>query len=78
VYYTREAGFSRIELVTTSGIRNSANLTYSGKTEAQHGVWKGRLGESEVRVDHLSAAAPQRGDEIYVLFNEFTGRTTCR
>jgi hypothetical protein len=57
VNYTREAGFSRFTLDPGSGSPVTVNLTYSGTTDAQYGVWKGTLSESEVRVDHLSSQA---------------------
>lgn len=78
VNYTREAGFSRFTLDPGSTSPVTVNLTYSGTTDAQHGVWKGRLGESEVRVDHLSSQAPKPGDEVNVEYNIFSGRAGCR
>jgi len=78
VNYTREAGFSRFTLTPGSGSPVTVNLTYSGTTDAQHGVWKGTLGESEVRVDHLSSQAPKPGDEVNVTYNIFSGRAACR
>jgi hypothetical protein len=78
VNYTREAGFNRFTLAPSGGAPASANLTYSGKTDAQHDVWKGTLSESEVRVDHLSSAAPKPGDEVYVTYNIFSSRAACR
>jgi len=78
VNYSREAGFSRFTLTSGNAEPMTANLSYSGTTDAQHGVWKGQLGESEVRVDHLSNQAAKPGDEITVLYNIFNGRTVCR
>ena len=78
VEYTREAGFSRFTLDPNSGSPVTVNLTYSGVTDAQHGVWEGTLGESEVRVDHLSSQAAQPGDEVNVEYNIFSGRAVCR
>jgi uncharacterized protein YraI len=78
VSYTREAGFSQITFTPPSGASQSTTLTYAGKTESNHDVWKGKLSESEVRLDHLSTTAPKPGDSIYVLYNAFTGRTTCQ
>ena len=70
-------GFSQMTL-DPSGANMSASLTPMGKTDAQHDVWEGPLGESTVRVIHMSTTAPEPGDEIYVVYNEFTGRATCR
>ncbi|MFH7242042.1 MAG: SH3 domain-containing protein [Spirulina sp.] len=78
VNYTREAGFSRFTLNSGNAEPMTASLSYSGTTEAQHGVWKGQLSESEVRVDHLSNQAAKPGDEITVIYNIFNGRTVCR
>ncbi|HIK45887.1 MAG TPA: SH3 domain-containing protein [Leptolyngbyaceae cyanobacterium M65_K2018_010] len=78
INYTRESGFSRFTLTSGNAEPMTASLTYSGTTEAQHGVWKGTLSESEVRVDHLSNQPPKPGDEVSVLYNIFTGRGVCR
>ncbi|WP_198808514.1 SH3 domain-containing protein [Leptolyngbya sp. BL0902] len=78
VSYTREAGFSRFTLTPDSGDPLTANLAYSGKTDAQHGVWKGQLSESEVRVHHLSNQAAKPGDEVRVFYNIFDGSAVCR
>lgn len=78
VTFTREAGFSQITLIPESGASLSTSLTYAGETESQYGVWKGQLSGSEVQLDHLSSAAAQPGDEIYVVYNQFNGRATCR
>lgn len=78
VNYTREAGFSRFTLNSGNAGPMTVNLSYSGTTEAQHGVWKGQLSESEVRVDHLSNQPAKPGDEISVLYNIFNGRAVCR
>lgn len=78
VDYTHEAGFSRFTLDSGSASPVTVNLTYSGTTDAQHGVWQGALGESAVRVDHLSSQAAQLGDEVNVEYNIFSGRAVCR
>ncbi|NJL44678.1 MAG: SH3 domain-containing protein [Leptolyngbyaceae cyanobacterium SM2_3_12] len=78
VNYTRESGFSRFTLDPGSASPVAVNLTYSGTTDAQHGVWKGSLGESEVRIDHLSYQPPKAGDEVSVNYNIHSGRAVCR
>jgi hypothetical protein len=78
VNYTRESGFSRFTLDQGSGSPVTVNLAYSGTTDAQYGVWKGTLSESEVRVDHLSSQAAKPGDEVNVMYNIFSGRAVCR
>lgn len=80
VYYTREAGFNRVEFrPRRSNALLTSNPTYSGKNSAGQGVWRGGVnGMADAIVVHLSSAAPQPGDEISVSYDGRWGRGRCR
>jgi hypothetical protein len=78
ILYNRIGGFNRGIFTIPSGASKMTYLSYKGKTEAHYDIWEGPLGESKVRVDHLSTSSPKPGDKLYVKFNQFSGRSTCR
>jgi len=79
-YYTREAGFSRLELrPRTSTNILQANLTYAEKNSDGEAIWRGSVaGMADVVLIHLSPTAVRRGDQISVGYDGRWGRTTCR
>lgn len=79
VYYTREAGFSRIELVPPAGQTLTSTLSYDGKNQDGHGIWRGGVAQmASVVLVHLSTDAAQRGDDVSVGYDGRWGRATCR
>ena len=79
VYYTREAGFSRIDLTPPAGQTLTSTLSYDGINEDGHGIWRGAVAQmANVVLVHLSTEAPQRGDDVSVGYDGRWGRATCQ
>ncbi|MCP2729008.1 hypothetical protein [Limnofasciculus baicalensis] len=81
-YYTREAGFRRIDFRPRRANRTlTVSMNYINKNAQGRGVWRGQ-GNSEVQADvslvHLSTKVPQVGDRISVGYDHQWGRATCR
>lgn len=79
-YFTREAGFSRIELRPVTSDRTiTSYLSYDGKNDEGYGIWRGAVAQmAEVVLIHLSTEAAQRGDQVSVGYDGRWGRATCR
>lgn len=78
-YFTRESGFSRIDLRPPAGNVITANLSYSGKNQEGQSIWRGSVaGMADVTLVHLSTAPARRGDQVSVGYDNRWGRGTCR
>lgn len=79
-YFTRESGFSRIELrPRTSENLLTANLSYSGKNGEGQDIWRGSINNmADVTIVHLSNRMAQLGDQISVGYDGRWGRATCQ
>lgn len=79
-YYTREAGFNRIDFSPRQGTQTlTSNLVYEGKDVEGHGIWRGNVAQmADVVLVHLSTLTPQRGDEVSVGYDNRWGRGNCR
>lgn len=80
VFFTREAGFSRIELKPrTSNTTLTAYMSYDGKNDQGQAIWRGNVNQmATVTLVHLSTAPAQRGDEVSVGYDNQWGRATCQ
>jgi len=81
VYFTREAGFSRIELKrpATGAVFAESFLSYDGKNAQGQAIWRGSVQEmASVTLVHLSSNPAQRGDQVSVGYDGQWGRGDCR
>ncbi len=81
VYFTREAGFSRIELKrpATGQVFAESFLSYDGKNAQGQAIWRGSVQEmASVTLVHLSSNPAQVGDQVSVGYDGQWGRGTCR
>ena len=81
VYFTREAGFSRIELKrpATGEVFAESFLSYDGKNAQGQAIWRGSVQEmASVTLVHLSSNPAQRGDQVSVGYDMQWGRGTCQ
>ncbi len=81
VYFTREAGFSRLELKrpATSEVFAESFLSYDGKNAQGQAIWRGSVQEmASVTLVHLSSNPAQVGDQVSVGYDGQWGRGTCR
>jgi len=78
-YYTREAGFNRIDFSPRQGTQTlTSNLAYDGKDPEGHGIWRGNVAQmADVVLVHLSTVAPRRGDQVSVGYDNRWGRGNC-
>lgn len=78
-YYTREAGFNRIDFSPSQGTQTlTSNLAYDGKDPEGHGIWRGNVAQmADVVLVHLSSVSPQRGDQVSVGYDNRWGRGNC-
>lgn len=79
-YFTREAGFSRVELrPRTSNQPLTAYLSYSGKNAEGQSIWRGSVAQmADVTLVHMSAAPAKSGDLVSVGYDGRWGRASCR
>lgn len=81
VYFTREAGFSRIELKrpATGEVFAESFLSYDGKNAQGQAIWRGSVQQmASVTLVHLSPNPAQLGDQVSVGYDGQWGRGTCR
>jgi hypothetical protein len=81
VYFTRAAGFSRIELKrpATGEVFAESFLSYDGKNAQGQAIWRGSVQEmASVTLVHLSSNPAQIGDQVSVGYDGQWGRGTCR
>jgi hypothetical protein len=81
VYFTREAGFSRIELKrpATGQVFAESFLSYDGKNAQGQAIWRGSVQEmASVTLVHLSSNPAQIGDQVSVGYDGQWGRGNCR
>ncbi|WP_017299931.1 hypothetical protein [Nodosilinea nodulosa] len=81
VFFTREAGFSRIVLRRRSTGQQIAEafLSYDRKNAKGQAIWRGAVnGAADVTLVHLSARPAQRGDQVSVGYDGQWGRGTCQ
>lgn len=81
VFFTREAGFSRIELRRRSNGQQIAEttLSYDRKNDQGQAIWRGNVNNmADVTLVHLSTGPGQPGDQISVGYDGQWGRGTCR
>lgn len=80
VFFTREAGFSRIVLSRRSTGQQIAEafLSYDRKNAKGQDIWRGSVqGAADVTLVHLSTRAAQVGDQVSVGYDRQWGRGTC-
>lgn len=79
-YFTREAGFSRVELrPRTSNQPLTANLSYAGKNAEGQSIWRGGVAQmADVTLVHMSSAPAKAGDQVSVGYDGRWGRASCR
>jgi|GEM_PF-2828336 hypothetical protein len=81
VFFTREAGFSRIQLRRRSTGQQIAEtfLSYDRKNDKGQAIWRGAVnGAADVTLVHLSTRPAQRGDQVSVGYDQQWGRGTCQ
>ncbi len=81
VFFTREAGFSRIEFRRRSSGNQIAEafLSYDTENASGQSIWRGSVNEAaSVTLVHLSTRAAQPGDQVSVGYDGQWGRGTCR
>jgi len=81
VFFTREAGFSRIELRRRSNGQQIAEttLSYDRKNDQGQAIWRGNVNNmADVTLVHLSTGPGLPGDQISVGYDGQWGRGTCR
>lgn len=81
VYFTREAGFSRLELKrpATREVFAESFLSYDGKNAQGQAIWRGSVQEmASVTLVHLSPNPAQVGDQVSVGYDGQWGRGNCR
>ncbi|MBW4485094.1 MAG: hypothetical protein KME14_21365 [Tildeniella torsiva UHER 1998/13D] len=80
VFFTREAGFSRIVLRRRSTGQQIAEtfLSYDRKNANGQAIWRGSVqGAADVTLVHLSTRAAQVGDQVSVGYDGQWGSGTC-
>ncbi|QQE65151.1 hypothetical protein GFS31_18360 [Leptolyngbya sp. BL0902] len=81
VDFTREAGFSRVELKrpATGEVFAESFLSYDGTNAAGEDIWRGSVqGMADVTLVHLSPNPAQIGDQVSVGYDMQWGRGNCR
>ena len=79
-YFTREAGFSQIDLKRpdTGEVFANSTLSFDGQNDQGESIWRGDVaGMASVTLVHLSRNPAQLGDEISVGYDGQWGRGTC-
>lgn len=81
VFFTREAGFSRIEFRRRSNGQLIAEsfLSYDRKNDKGQAIWRGSVNNAaSVTLIHLSTGPGRPGDQVSVKYDGQWGRGTCR
>lgn len=81
VFFTREAGFSRIQLRRRSSGQQMADtfLSFDRQNDKGQAIWRGSVNDAaSVTLVHLSNRPAQRGDQVSVGYDGQWGRGTCR
>jgi hypothetical protein len=81
VFFTREAGFSRIEFRrrSNSQLIAEATLSYDRENAEGQAIWRGSVNNAaSVTLVQLSTGAAQPGDQVSVAYDGQWGRGTCR
>lgn len=81
VRFTREAGFSRIELRRRSNrqVIAETTLSYDRQNSKGQAIWRGAVNDAaDVTLVHLSTRPAQVGDQVSVGYDGQWGRGTCR
>lgn len=81
VFFTREAGFSRVEFRRRSNGQLIAEsfLSYDRKNAKGQAIWRGSVNDAaNVILVHLSTGPGQPGDQVSVSYDGQWGRGTCR
>jgi hypothetical protein len=81
VFFTREAGFSRIQLRRRSTGQQIAEtfLSYDRNNSKGQAIWRGNVNDAaDVTLVHLSSSPAQVGDQVSVGYDGQWGRGTCR
>ncbi len=81
VFFTREAGFSRIVFRRRSNGQQIAEtfLSYDRKNNQGQAIWRGSVNNAaSVTLIHLASRPAQRGDQVSVGYDKQWGRGTCR
>ncbi|MBE9140942.1 hypothetical protein IQ254_27715 [Nodosilinea sp. LEGE 07088] len=81
VFFTREAGFSRIELRRRSSGQRIAEtfLSYDRNNSKGQAIWRGSVNDmADVTLVHLSNRPARVGDQVSVGYDGQWGRGTCR
>lgn len=81
VYFTREAGFSRVEFKrpATGEVFAESFLSYDGKNAQGQAIWRGAVQQmASVTLVHLSPNPAQIGDQVSVGYDGQWGRGDCR
>lgn len=79
-HFTREGGFSRIELArpATGEVFAESFLSYDGQNDQGEDIWRGDVaGMADVTLVHLAQGPAQIGDEVSVGYDGQWGRGTC-
>jgi len=80
-FFTREAGFSRIEFRRRSSGQLIAEtfLSFDQKNDKGQAIWRGGVNDAaSVTLVHLANRPAQPGDQISVGYDGQWGRSTCR
>lgn len=81
VFFTREAGFSRVEFRRRPGGQQigEAFLSYDTKNASGQAIWRGSMNNAaSVTLVHLSTSPGRPGDQVSVKYDGQWGRGTCR
>ncbi len=81
VFFTREAGFSRIVFRRRSSGQQIAEtfLSFDRQNNKGQAVWRGSVNNAaSVTLIHLSSRPARPGDEVSVGYDKQWGRGTCR
>jgi hypothetical protein len=81
VFFTREAGFSRIQLRRRSSGQQIAEafLSYDRQNDKGQAIWRGAVNDAAtVTLVHLASRPAQPGDQVSVGYDGQWGRGTCR
>jgi hypothetical protein len=81
VFFTREAGFSRIQMRRRSSGQQIAEafLSYDRQNDKGQAIWRGAVNDAAtVTLVHLASRPAQPGDQVSVGYDGQWGRGTCR
>jgi hypothetical protein len=81
VFFTREAGFSRIQLRRRSNGQQigEAFLSFARQNDKGQAIWRGSVNNAaNVTLVHLASRPAQPGDQVSVGYDGQWGRGTCR